>query len=295
MWTQRPHYVEKRLAPASAPALQLFPSTEFWAEGEDLSKQEGMVPALDLADRLQQELVQRCQKNPKYSLRAFAKGMGVDPSLLSKVIHRKRRLSSRSLQKIARHLSFSPDEYMRYQTEDELEVTPAPNQALRMAADQFALIADWYHYAVFELVEVVGFDPSPRWIAQSLGISVAEARGAVERLLRLGILNQQPNGDLVKAQRFITTTGNPFTTSAFRQLQKGILEKACEALENVPFEERDQSSMTVAIAEQDLPRAQDSFRRLRQEIGQLGETTETKERVYHLSISFYPVSQRTRR
>ena len=42
---------------------------------------------------LRNELERRCKANPAYSLRAFAKFLGVDPSFLSKVLSGKREVT----------------------------------------------------------------------------------------------------------------------------------------------------------------------------------------------------------
>jgi len=45
-----------------------------------------------------------------------------------------------------------------------------------------------------------------------------------------------------------TTVHHQFTLPAFKTLQRGVLTKALEALDDIPFEKRDQSSMTLSFS-----------------------------------------------
>lgn len=55
-----------------------------------------------------------------------------------------------------------------------------------ISQDIFATIADWYHLAILDLSLMKDFKSSPSWISARLGISVLEAKIAVDRLVRLG-------------------------------------------------------------------------------------------------------------
>ena len=54
--------------------------------------------------------------------------------------------------------------------------------------DTFAVISDWYHYAILSLLEVTDARLDPRWISKRLGINRLEARLAIERLKRLSLI-----------------------------------------------------------------------------------------------------------
>ena len=56
---------------------------------------------------LQNELLKRCEKNPHYSLRSFAKSLEISPSALSAILNKKRNLTDKTAKRLALKLDFS--------------------------------------------------------------------------------------------------------------------------------------------------------------------------------------------
>jgi hypothetical protein len=244
---------------------------------------------------LQSELVRRMKVNPKYSLRAFARFLELDPSSLSQYLRGRRKFTEKQLEALALKLGLSPMEIssirrsIKSKTGSE-EVWRESNHDL--AHDVFQLIADWYHYAIFELATLKDFRPQSRWIAKKLDISASEAEFAVERLLRLGLLVKDDDGNVQQGPINVSTTGNPHTAAAFRKLQIQLLQKAIEAMESVPIEKRDQSSMTMAMDSKKIPEAKERIKQFRRELCDfLQIETDTRDAVYQLSVSFFPLTR----
>src|SRR4051812_48965791 len=63
---------------------------------------------------LYDEYRRRSAKNPAYSLRAFAKSVGLTSSELSKLLGGKRRLTKKELESVARSCGLSADEQRHY-------------------------------------------------------------------------------------------------------------------------------------------------------------------------------------
>jgi uncharacterized protein (TIGR02147 family) len=144
---------------------------------------------------LQEELVRRCKKNPRFSLRAFARTLDVEASALSKILNGKRALTKKMLHRMCDHLGIGPEEVGDYERSlprsragTRKGARAAEGDFRQVSVDIFNVIADWYHYAILELLTVRDFQKSPAWIAKALGISVSEVNFALERLLRLGLL-----------------------------------------------------------------------------------------------------------
>ncbi len=64
----------------------------------------------DLRLFLQSELIRRCKINPKYSIRAFARTLKLEPSELSKILNGKRGISHTKFHRIERALHLSPSQ-----------------------------------------------------------------------------------------------------------------------------------------------------------------------------------------
>ncbi len=240
---------------------------------------------------LQEELVRRCRKNPGYSLRAFARSLKVAPSALSAMLNGKRPITSKSIQRLGLNLGLRLDEIREYSGEAEND---RARQALRynqVTLDAFALISDWYHYAILELMAVKEFRADFNWIAAALGITAQEARAAVERLQRLMLIEKTKDGKWRDTSGGRTTNiDGALTSSASRKLQKQILQQALAALENVDSEKRNHTSMTMAVDTRRLPEAVELTRKYRRDMSELLETAGKQTEVYQLSIALFPIT-----
>ena len=70
-----------------------------------------------------------------------------------------------------------------------------------LTGETVALIADWYHFAILELTRLSEFRADSRWIARVLDISVDEVNVALQRLIRLDLL------DMASTDRWVDTSG----------------------------------------------------------------------------------------
>ncbi|MDH4469339.1 MAG: TIGR02147 family protein [Bacteriovoracaceae bacterium] len=235
---------------------------------------------------LQNQFLERCRRNPKYSLRAFAKFLEVDASTLSQILREKRSLSITLQRSFAQRLGVDPKEVENLPTTK----TKKEKNVRELALDAFQVIADWYHYAIFELITVKGFKNDSKWIAKTLSISSTEVSIALERLVRLDLIKIDSSGKLTQGTPLVTTTGNPYTATAFRKLQHQVLGKASAALEEIPMELRDQSSMTFAINTKQLNEAKKRIKNFRRGLCDYLQKTKDRDAVYQLGISFYPVT-----
>src|SRR5436309_2305259 len=123
----------------------------------------------DYRSILREELEQRCKANPRYSLRAFARDLGLSPSGLSRILREHQGLSGSSALRIARKMKMSSEETERFRNlviaadgrsrdhrkaaQTQLAVEEESRRRFqRLELDVFRAISDWYHYAILELV-----------------------------------------------------------------------------------------------------------------------------------------------
>jgi uncharacterized protein (TIGR02147 family) len=245
---------------------------------------------MDLQSYLHNEYIKRCQKNPSYSLRAFAKALNLDNSTLSQIIRGKRKITRRMVIKVAEQLRLDPSTL-----EDILEAVSSNHAALKkyteLSLDNYKIMAEWFHYALFELVTIKNFKADPKIIARQLEITASQAHNALKRLFRVGLIETTSDGLIKQKSDYITTTGNNFTASAFRLLQKGIMERSLRALAEIPFEERDHTSMTMAINSRRLPEAKRRIKNFRRTLCADLQSETDRDSVYQLAVSFFPLAK----
>lgn len=158
-----------------------------------------------------------------------------------------------------------------------------------IAMDSFRLLADWFHYAIMELTSIKDFKYDFTWIANQLGISVTEARQATERLIRLEILEEK-RGALIKTSAFVTNYVEGQTNSALKQLQRHVLQKALEAVDTVPAQSKDITSVTMAIDVKKIPEAKRRIKAFRRKLSEFLEDG-NQTQVFNLGVQLYPVSK----
>jgi uncharacterized protein (TIGR02147 family) len=206
---------------------------------------------------------------------------------LSKILNGKRKLSRSALSKLSEKFPLPPE--ILEQTEDRSLKT----RFTSIDVEHFRLISNWYHYAILEMTRLSDFKPDPTWMAQYLGISQAEALAAIARLQDCGLLQITDCGQWKILNN--TTTQHRFTHLAFRQLQKQILEQAIQALEQIPIEERDQSSITMCVDKKRIARAKQKIKTFRRDLMTYLEGGSKKDAIYQLSISLFPAGNKDRK
>lgn len=245
---------------------------------------------------LRAEYISRRQRNSSYSLRSFAKNLGVPASRLSELLSGKRKLTPALGLKIADRLLLTPNLRDRlingiratHKNRLKIQQSAAQQEYKALSNDVFSTIADWYHFAILSLMETQTYKQDSRWIAQRLGISTVEVTGALDRLKRIGLLSDS-NGTLKPTHKQITTT-HDVPSTALKKGHKQQIEMALAALLETPLEKRDITSMTMPINPKKLPLAKDLIRDFRRQMSQLLEDDACTE-VYSLNVQLIPLSK----
>ncbi|HEX4923666.1 MAG TPA: TIGR02147 family protein [Bdellovibrionales bacterium] len=248
---------------------------------------------------LQREFAQRCERNPRYSLRAFARSLGLSHSTLSMVLTGKRRLSRKMFSQVAPSLHLTETEksaVSRYFGPDELGFLEVPEdtQFRQISLDTFAVISDWYHYAIICLLDLRESQFTAPWIAERLGLTVVQAQEAMDRLVRLGMVVRvgrrwKYSGLPLKVDNLVTES-----TEATRKFHTQHLFKAIESLNHDPANRRAFNGMTFTMDPSLIPlavqRIRDFQRRLVRELEKKG----SGKAVYSINIQVFPLEKVSR-
>lgn len=249
------------------------------------------------------EFARRCETNTSYSLRSFAKALNVDAGTLSRVLNGKQALSYKMAKKIVGSLDLSPDQQkeffnslFHYQQSRKLEKVHKQNidekeyKGQDLNIDYYRVIADWYHLALMEMTYLKSFKPDSRYLSQQLGITQAEAKLALERLINLGLLSKK-NGKIIKTNEKLSTIDRHLTTPALIKNQKQFLEKAIQSLENDSIEMRSNTNMTMAIDSTKIETAKKMIREFQMTLCNFLESGKQNQ-VYNLSVALYPLQKK---
>jgi uncharacterized protein (TIGR02147 family) len=260
-----------------------------------LAPLERPTPATSFRLFLQAELGRRCARSPRYSLRAFARFLGIDHATLSQLLRGKRRLTARTIARLGIRLGLGQPAIDAYSAREARgDTSSEPVAALRevrqLAHDTASLISDWHHYALLELTRLDGFQPDTRWIARVLGISPDDVNVALVRLLRLGLLEMAGHDHWVDRSGHCTASLADFTQVSIQRLSEQARGLLVAALRSAPAGCCDYSSTTLAVHTARLPAVIDRIARFRRELIALLDQNETPDDVYQLEISLFPLT-----
>jgi transcriptional regulator with XRE-family HTH domain len=141
--------------------------------------------------RLTEEFEKRRQKNPRYSLRAFASFLGADHSTLSQILRGARPLPEASIRRWAEKLGLDREEALAYAAAERVPDPERHRQEERLrhwTAEAMAIASEPVHWRLLRLCRVPDFRADSRWIAGELGVSADEVNLALSRLLRLRLI-----------------------------------------------------------------------------------------------------------
>jgi len=241
------------------------------------------------------ELGERKSKNSRYSLRTFSSKVGIPPGRLSELVAGKRRMTIRQAEKIADRLNYSPSikkqllSVVKAQAGVRKSASTGAGQVSyeAISADIFQVIADWQHIAILSLLDTKDAKSDVRWIAGRLGISKPLVEGSIERLLRVGLLKIE-DGLLTKTEKDLETSQD-VVSPALRISHRQSLQQASDALDAIPVELRDITSISMAIDPSKIPHAKKLIKNFRRRLCQLLESGNQTE-VFNLNIQLVPVT-----
>lgn len=255
---------------------------------------------------LKEALAERANGREGYSLRSFSGKIGVSNSFLSEVLNSKKSLSVELAFKIAVKLDLTEAEtqYLCFLVQLEQEKDPTFREELSkrltalnpkrkghdLSVDLFKAISDWYHFAVLELTYVSGFKLDAQSAASKLGISKLEAEIAIERLLRLELLEKTGTGKYRKTHSYVIAQSQ-IPNGALKIYHKQILEKAIESLQTQAPKERISATDIVPIDSKYLPEIDRLSQEFSSSVMRLSEKSSVKNNVYALSVHFFNLTQ----
>jgi len=161
----------------------------------------------------------------------------------------------------------------------------------RLVPRQYALCQDWWHPVMHELLRI--FDVSDDW--ETLGerlrpaITAEQARESIALLEEIGLVRKDPSG-FWKPTEAVLTFGDGWSSVAVRQFQIHTFAMARQALEDVPVDERDVSTLTLSLGENTFREIRSRLALVRQEILSLARSERSPDRVCQMNFALFPVT-----
>lgn len=246
--------------------------------------------------KLKEGLSLRQRENAQYSLRAYARDLGIHPGTLAKVIKGERPLPIKDSQKVVNKLKLGPrdrtlfmESLLRKKTNIDYIKIDALDSRHIVDESNYKVIAEWEHFIVTDLFDLPDFDKTIEDIAKRLSLTMTRAEVVVENLLTSGLLTKDEDGKLLRVHSSIKTTED-IKSQALKESHMETLKLSMKKLDEIEVELRDFSSSAMAIDLDQLLEAKTIIREFRQKMTALLRDGRKKTDVYQLAIQFYPLT-----
>lgn len=251
------------------------------------------------SEYLKQELKLRMQGRQNYSLRKFAQDLEMSPGTLVDFLKGRLGFSKSRADFVAQEIKLSPEQrehfwnlieakfarspQMRLQAKTKVELR-LKNQKPSLNGD---LTSHWYHTAILELIDLDESLAMPHRLAPVIGVSVAEARGALDRLFKVGFLKNLNGKTKINEQMAIANEDLPI--QVLRQVQTQFLNLAQKAVESQSQRDRENFAAFVTINKNDLPVIKQQLRDAFFKVMQPHLNSENRDSVFCFGMQMFKI------
>lgn len=266
------------------------------------------MPALfddiDYRKILREHYHRRKEAMPLYSYRMMGQKLGVDGSHLFRILQGINHLPVRCVPaaKELLELSGRSAEYFdllvaagrtvkQSKKEELLKKAYALRDVERTALDssEMKFLSNWYIPVIWSYLEVSEGKINLKEIAARLvpSITIKEVEEALEILKNLGFVRKLSSEKYGLFQSHLTISGQE-KAAAIRKFQLQNLQHAMESIERFLPEDRDISTLTIAVDANCFADLREMSREFRRQVQKRVEECATPDRVLQLNLSLFP-------
>ena len=262
----------------------------------------------DYRDFLKEYYDRKKAEMPFYSYRMMGDKLGLDSSYLYRVLKKEQHLPAHALPAAKEILELAGREaeyfdllfsaaVVKDKTKKEELMAKAVSlrdvDRHRLQAAELKLLENWWIPAVRAYLELNGGVVNHKQISKDIcpPITEEQAKEAVDTLLEVGLVKKMASGKLALTDAHLTM-GGPEKKEAVRKFQKQVLALASDALDNIPVDERNISTLTLSVDQACFDDLGDMLREFRRLVQKRVDSAKNSDRVMQLSMAFYPVARK---
>lgn len=258
---------------------------------------------------IKEEFSKRATRNGSYSLRAFARDLGVSPASLSCFLNQKKGISEKKATDIAGRLdlNLSKKEQFILSVCSQHSRSPARRQESlkkivlstarskhqkKIETDAFSKVNNWYCLAILELLELDYCIHSSHWFAKQLGLTASVVNRALKNMIQAGLIEYR--GKKYVALSVESTTDEGIPSDDIKKYHSQVMKLAENSLQNDNVKEREFMSMILAFPDQEIQEAKKMIRDFQQAFADrfYHQTKKKKNSVYQLSMQLYRLNKK---
>ncbi len=250
---------------------------------------------------------EKIEANPKYSLRSFADKLGVSHATLSQVLRGNRNLSRETAVEMGRKLNLASEELeylcqlVEFESARNLEMKslamerinklrPRSTETTHLTIDYFKVISTWHHYALLQLIRIPSLCLNGETIAALLNIPKVEAELALERLLRLEMIEETSPEKYARTQMRVQAKIEEHESS-LKRFHIQYLEKAVKAINDQHPKDRYTGSETFAVSKKAMVQIREASDQYLSKVAEIAFQDTDPTDVYHCQLNIFQISQ----
>lgn len=227
-------------------------------------------------------------KNPKYSLRAFAKKLNISPATLSLVLRGNNSLSKRNLNKIANKLGLeSQITKILSQRVSRKKAKPITSSLIKKS--QGVLLEDSKALCLLNLMKTQNFKLDINWIAKRIDLSETQTTLLIEKLLEAELLTGSKTDFRRSKEHIKTSDGISDTTIQNYHIQQ--LKLAIQKITSTPINIRDYQNLIFPVSIEKIPQTKELISDFLEKVSQLSLKSPKGTEVFSLSLQLYPLTK----
>lgn len=241
-----------------------------------------------------------------FSLRFIGRKVGLDAGLVVRILQGKRPLSLKKVPVFAALLGLSKRRaeyfellvlYGRAKSDREAQqyferlIGFTGLGGKQVDRSQYEFYQEWYYTAIREVLHFHPFKGDYEALAAMLvpAITAKEARKAIALLEILGMIQRKKDGGYALTEKYLTT-GETWKSFAVKDFQRKALDLARHALDKVPKEARDISTVSLTLNGEAIEKIRERVRQFHQDMLEISEQSGQGDRVYQVNLQVFPMS-----
>lgn len=261
---------------------------------------------LEYRDYLKEYYEFQKERNNFFSFRYMSIKTGMDASFLVKVLQKNMHISNKNIPKLIDFLKLDKKEA------EYFELLVSFNKAKKISeiklyfekllsyrsphvktllSEQYEFFNSWYTTALYELLTFYPYKGQISELAQKLipAISASEARRALALLVKLQLVKKNSDG-YYKVVNKLITTGERWESIAIRNFQKKMIELSSDAIDRLPKNKRDISTVTLSLSKEQFELMKDRIKSMRKELLEMADREMNAEDVYQINFQIFPLT-----
>lgn len=254
---------------------------------------------------LKNELELRMHRNSEYSLRAFARDIGLPPSQVSNILRRKKGLSAARAAAVGKKLGYEELKLKWFIALADMEFgrshrirENARNRLRRwrngvLSRDMTDLgehfLLRWYHLAIRRMTSLKGFALTPEWIAGKLKIPESLAAEAIKELAENGLIHFAAGGKVTIENMHMFLQSKEGNERISRTFKKEISSQVEIREKSMAPERRHDGAHFFTVNAAQIGELKALIQEFEDRLDDLTyKSKETHDELYFLRVSLYP-------